>query len=99
TPNGYGIFSTVIGTGANSTGPANPFYKVFSNQSTNSLATICAGGVPGAPWTPSGNDWRLMEIVVNGTALPGFQTIGSAAFAMNSNYLEGLAASDFIQRS
>ncbi len=91
-PNSMGLFSATIGDPAHVTGPANSFSSVFSNDSVLSLLTSCVG----VNYSPAPKDWRRLEMVVAGVALSGMQTIGSAAFAINSNLLDGKSSGDFI---
>ncbi|MES2964781.1 MAG: hypothetical protein V4760_12895, partial [Bdellovibrionota bacterium] len=93
-PSTQGIFSTNIGGGL-STGPANTFAQIFSNDPSISLTTSCGG----APYVPTTNEYRRLEVIVDGVAMTDMQTIGSSAFAINSNLLEGRTAAQFIQTS
>jgi hypothetical protein len=90
TPNAYGIFSALIGSSGNSSGPANAFAQVFNNNSAAVLDS-CSG-----TYSPSSDDWRRLSLIVNGTILPDMQTIGASAFAIHSEYLDGKRATDFV---
>ena len=93
-PSTQGIFSTNIGGGL-STGPANTFSQIFSNDPANVINTNCGA----TTYTPNTNDYRRLEVEVDGVVMADMQTIGSSAFAVNSNLLEGRTASQFIQTS
>ncbi len=91
TPDSYGMFSVNIGT--NSTGPANTLAQVFSNDG-GTISNSCSG-----TYSPGANDWRLLQLVVDGTPLPQMETIGSSGFALNAFNLDGKDAASFIQVS
>jgi len=93
TPNLYGVFSTIIGTGTSS-GPANSLFQVFDNDIAAPIANSCT-----TTYTPSVSDWRRLEIIVDGTALADMQTIGTSAYAIAAQSVGGKTASDFIQTS
>ncbi len=90
TPNGYGFFSVILGTLGNRTGPANALTTVFSNEAA--MPDSCA-----ATYTPSANDWRRLEVLVDGVAMPTMQTIAASAFSINSQMLDGKTSADYIQ--
>lgn len=92
TPNAFGIFSVMLGAGVVGA-PANSLLTVFNNDPATPLTDSCA-----QPFNPAANEWRRLEMVVDGTAL-AMQTIGSSAFAMNAQLLQGKAAADFILKS
>jgi hypothetical protein len=94
TPNDFGIFSVLLGDPSHKSFPTGAlvFDLVFNNSPTNILADSCSG-----TYAPGLNDWRRIQIVVNGFALPQMQTIASAPFAIHSNFLGGRSANDFIQ--
>ncbi len=91
TPDSYGMFSVNIGT--NPTGPANTLEQVFNNDG-GTISNSCSG-----TYSPAANDWRLLQLVVNGTPLPQMETIGSSGFAINAFNLDGKDATGFIQVS
>ncbi|WP_413612342.1 tail fiber domain-containing protein [Bdellovibrio sp. HCB-110] len=90
TPNSFGIFSVLIGSTGNSTGPANNFAQIFNNSSAG-ISNSCAG-----VYIPVANDWRRIEVLVDGVPFSDMQTVGAAPFAFNSNMLEGKRSTDFI---
>ncbi|MFN7905230.1 MAG: beta strand repeat-containing protein [Pseudobdellovibrionaceae bacterium] len=96
TPNDLGLFSVLLGDSSYKTYPAGPlaFEKVFNNSVSNTLVDSCAG-----MYTPALNDWRRIQVLVNGTSLPDMQTIASSPYALHSNFLGGKTASEFIQVS
>ncbi|MEK7356646.1 MAG: hypothetical protein AAB250_09365, partial [Bdellovibrionota bacterium] len=96
-PSAQGIFSTNIGGGL-STGPANTFTQIFSNDPSLVLATL-GPGCGATTYTPLTNDFRRLEVLVDDVAMADMQTIGTSAFAFNSNMLEGRTAAQFIQTS
>ncbi len=89
TPNPFGIFSVVLGAGAVS-GPGNTIPQIFNND-VASVADSCA-----TTYVPGPNDWRRLEIVVDGVPLAAMQTIGAAGFAVNSQLLSGKRSEDFV---
>jgi trimeric autotransporter adhesin len=94
TPNNYGLFSVLLGSGGNTSGPANIFANVFRNTTTG-ITDSCAG-----TYIPASNDWRRIEIVVDGTALSQMQTIGASVYALqakDSATLGGKYPNQFIQ--
>ncbi|MDG0816174.1 tail fiber domain-containing protein [Bdellovibrio svalbardensis] len=94
TPNTYGVFSTLLGVASNSTGPSNSFSSIFNNLASVSLNNSCM-----AVYVPAANDWRRIEVLVNGDPIGGMQTLGASPFALNSESLQGLTADKFIQVS
>ncbi|MFN8945207.1 MAG: hypothetical protein ACK5WZ_11375 [Pseudobdellovibrionaceae bacterium] len=96
TPNELGLFSVLLGDSSYKTYPAGPlaFEKVFNNSVSNTLVDSCSG-----MYTPALNDWRRIQVIVNGTSLPDMQTIASSPYALHSNFLGGKTASEFIQVS
>jgi hypothetical protein len=92
TPNSFGVFSVLLGIPGNSTGPANDFVDVFNNDVPVALPDSCAGN-----YSPATNDWRRIQIVIEGEPMPQIQTVGSSAFAFNAEMLEGRRITDLIQ--
>ncbi|MGZ3770725.1 MAG: beta strand repeat-containing protein, partial [Bdellovibrio sp.] len=92
TPNSYGIFSVILGTGVTQP-PLNSLSDVFNNDASTAMNDSCS-----QPYNSAVNDWRRLEMVVDGVSL-GMQTIGSSAFALNAQLLQGKSPSDFILKS
>ncbi len=92
TPNTYGIFSVVLGTGTVQA-PGNSLLQAFNNDLTSPIQDSCS-----SPYSGSGFEWRRLQLVVDGVPL-AMQTIGASAFAINSQLLDGKSSGDFILRS
>ncbi|MFN7729740.1 MAG: beta strand repeat-containing protein [Bdellovibrio sp.] len=92
TPTSFGMISVMLGAAANSTGPANTFLNVYNNSPTLTLVDSCAG-----LYAPGSNDWRRLELVIDGTPMAGMQTIAAAPFAINAQMLDGLSSNQILQ--
>ncbi|MEK2645801.1 tail fiber domain-containing protein [Bdellovibrio sp. BCCA] len=91
-PNAFGIFSVLIGATGHSTGPGNNFANIFNNSSPG-ISDSCSG-----VYVPVANDWRRIEVLVDGVPFSDMQTVGAAPFSFNTNMLEGKRAADFIAK-